>query len=140
MTGLGRPVGWTGCRTRSPAVSRSMRRSDAQLGARHTTSDLSPPFGPSGAPGDCVPELRAPSRVGDPAALSAGGPQGRSREVTSYLSVRCDSVAAGPADSELGILSHPEGGKKDAWAGAGDGWRKWGKLVAFCRISHHVLK
>lgn len=86
VTGLGRGVGWTGCRTYSPAVTGSMRRSDAQLGAQHGTSDRSPPCGPSAARG-CVPELRAPSRVWDPAALSAGDPQGRSREVTSYL---CD--------------------------------------------------
>lgn len=92
-----------------------MRRSDAQ----HETSDRSPPFGPSAA-GGCVPELRAPSRAWDLGTLSVGGPQGRSRKVTSYLSVLGDSIAAGPAESQLGILSIWREGK-DAWAGAGDG-------------------
>lgn len=105
-------MGWDGLAAGSspPAVSRSMRQSDAQLGAQFRTSDRSPPFGPSVAR-DCVPELRASSRVWDPAALSAGGPQGRSREVTSHLSGLSDSVAAGPAESELGILSIPREGK-----------------------------
>lgn len=35
----------------------------------------------------------------------AGGPQGRSRKVKSYLSVLCDSITTGSAEPELGIKS-----------------------------------
>lgn len=39
------------------------------------------------------------------AARPAGGPQGRSRKVISYLSVVCDSIPTAPAEPELGIIS-----------------------------------
>lgn len=72
-------------------------------------------------PGGCLPELRSPSPAWDLGTLSVGVPQGRNRKVTSYLSVLCDSVAAGPAESELGILSIWREGKKMLGPGLGTG-------------------
>lgn len=45
------------------------------------------------------------SRGWNYAARPAGGPQGRSRKVISYLTVLCDSIPTAPAEPELGIIS-----------------------------------
>lgn len=57
--GLTRELGWIGCRTKSPAVGRSMGRSDARPVAQHRSSCQRPRFGPS-TPRGFVPEPGSP--------------------------------------------------------------------------------